>query len=37
VPTTKLGVVAKRVAKGAHVEEAVKTAEAEAPAEEETA
>ena len=37
VPTTKLGVVAKRVAKGAHVEEAVKTAGAEAPAEEETA
>jgi large subunit ribosomal protein L37Ae len=37
VPTTKLGVVAKRVAKGAHAEEAVKTAEAETPTEEETA
>jgi len=35
-PTTKLGIVAKRVAKGAPTEEALKTPE-ETPAEEETA
>jgi len=35
-PTTKLGIVAKRVAKGAPTEEAVKTPE-ETPTEEETA
>ncbi len=35
-PTTKLGIVAKRVAKGAPTEEAVKAPE-ETPAEEETA
>jgi large subunit ribosomal protein L37Ae len=36
-PTTKLGIVAKRIAKGAPVEEAMKTIEAEPAAEEETA
>ncbi len=34
VPTTKLGVIAKRVARGAPPEEALKRVEAEAPEEE---
>jgi len=34
-PTTKLGIVAKRVAKGAPIEEAIKTVEEPTPPEEE--